>query len=99
MDWILANARKGEVWLEGRKLVDRSLRPGTMASYRQMLLEKTHWFLTQLLATPIEFRGHIVLSVVILPCVERTAINDHSAFGENLSCLSYMATTYRRMMT
>jgi hypothetical protein len=93
MDWILANARKGEVWLEGRRLADRSLRPGTTASYRQMILEKTHWFLTQLLATPDEFRGHILLSVAIPPCVELTAINVNSAFGENLSCLSYMATT------
>jgi len=93
MDWILANARKGEVWLESRKLADRSLRPGTTASYRPMMLEKTHWFLTQLLATPNEFREHTVLSVAILLCICRTRIDDHSAFGENLSCLSYMATT------
>jgi len=55
MDWILANARNDEVWLEGRKLADRSLRPGTTASYRQMMFEKTHWFLTQLLATLDDF--------------------------------------------
>ena len=81
MVWILAHARKGEVWYEGRKLAGRSLRPGTTASYRQMMLEKTHWFLAQLFAVPNEFRDHIVLSVVFLPCIFRTAINDHSAFG------------------
>jgi len=59
MDWILPNARKGEVWREGRNLLNRSLRPGATISYRQMMLENTRGFLARLLATPEEFHGHI----------------------------------------
>jgi cytochrome P450 len=59
MDWPLLSARKGEVWREGRKLLDRNLRTGATASYRQMMQENTYGFLTRLLATPKEFRGHI----------------------------------------
>jgi cytochrome P450 len=66
MDWVLPNARKGEVWREGRKLLNHSLRPGATMSYRQMMLENTHGFLARLLATPEEFLGHIGLSVAIL---------------------------------
>jgi hypothetical protein len=67
MDWTLINARKGELWREGRKLLDRDLRPGEIMSYRQMMQDNTRWFLSWLLATPNEFRGHIGLSVVSLP--------------------------------
>ena len=63
----MPNARKGDVWREGRKLLNRSLRPGATMSYRQMMLENTRRFLAQLLATPDEFLGHIGLSVIILP--------------------------------
>jgi len=62
MDWTMLNARKGEVWREGRKLLDRSLRPGAAISYRQLMQENTRWFLSRLLATPKGFRGHIELS-------------------------------------
>jgi len=57
----------GEDWHEGRKLLDRSLRPGATMSYRQMMQDNTLGFLEQLLVTPKEFRHHIELSVVILP--------------------------------
>jgi len=69
MDWPLLSARKGEVWHEGRKLLDRNLRPGAMTPYRQMMQENTCSFLTQLLATPKEFRSHINQSVISLPCI------------------------------
>ncbi|KAH9952749.1 cytochrome P450 [Russula dissimulans] len=61
MDWLLPNARKGDSWREGRKVLDRSLRPGATISYRQMMQENTYWFLAQLLATPKDFRDHIDL--------------------------------------
>ncbi|KAI9454936.1 cytochrome P450 [Russula earlei] len=57
--WLLPTSRKNETWREGRKLLDRSLRPGATISYRQMMQENTHRFLAQLLATPRDFRGHI----------------------------------------
>jgi hypothetical protein len=63
---MLSNARKGEAWREGRKLLDRSLRPGGIMPYRQMMQENTGLFLAQLLVSPREFRSHIELSVVIL---------------------------------
>jgi len=61
MDWMLPNARKGELWREGRKLLDRSLRPSVTMSYRQMMQENTHRFLARLLATPKNFRDHVEL--------------------------------------
>jgi len=69
MDWLLPNSRKNEVWREGRKLLDRSLRPGATMLYRQTMQEITRGFLAQLRATPREFRNHINLSVVVLPCI------------------------------
>ncbi len=61
--------KKGAIWREGRKLLDRSLRPGATMSYRQMMQENTHGFLARLLAAPKEFRRHISLSVISLPYI------------------------------
>lgn len=69
MDWALLSARKGEVWREGRKLLDRSLRPGATTSYQQMMRENTHRFLTRLLETPKEFRGHLDQSAISFLCI------------------------------
>ena len=94
MDWLLPNSRKNEVWREGRKLLDRSLRPGATISYRQMMQEITRGFLAQLRATPREFRSHISLSVVIrLLCCTTFNGHWHAAFRENSSCLLRMDTT------
>ncbi|KAI0253713.1 cytochrome P450 [Lactifluus subvellereus] len=60
IDWLLVLQHK-ERWREGRKLVDRSLRPGATSSYRQMIEGKTRGFLGQLLAAPDDFRDHIKL--------------------------------------
>jgi hypothetical protein len=60
----MLNARKGEVWREGRKLLDRSLRPGAAISYHQLMQENTLWFLSRLLTTPKGFRSHIELSAL-----------------------------------
>ncbi|KAN0107223.1 cytochrome P450 [Russula decolorans] len=61
MDWPLFMTGMTETWREGRKLVDHSLRPGAVMTYGQMMQEKTREFLTQLFATPKNFRAHIEL--------------------------------------
>ncbi|KAH8984171.1 cytochrome P450 [Lactarius hatsudake] len=61
VDWMFPLARMGEYWHEGRRLLDRSLRPGATALHQHLIEEKTHAFLGQLLATPGAFRGHLSL--------------------------------------
>ncbi|KAH9016885.1 cytochrome P450 [Lactarius hengduanensis] len=61
MDWAFFLARMGKYWREGRKLLDRGLRPGATALHRRLIEEKTRVFLGQLLATPNGFREHINL--------------------------------------
>ncbi|KAI9454933.1 cytochrome P450 [Russula earlei] len=61
LDWLLPALRKGEVWSEGRKVLDRSLRPAAPISYRRMMEEKTRSFLGQLFVTPTDFRDHVEL--------------------------------------
>ena len=63
MNWIFPTSSVGEYWREGRRLLDRSLRPGATASYRRMMEEYTQLFLGQLLEAPEDFRSHIGLSV------------------------------------
>ena len=72
MDWHLALLQHNERWREGRKLIDRSLRPGATSLYQQVIEEKTRGFLGQLLAAPDDFRNHISLSAAIL-----SESNDH----------------------
>jgi hypothetical protein len=66
MDWLLPVARKGEVWREGRKILDRSLRPGSTMAYRQMMHENIRGFLARVLVTPKDFLDHIRLSVIVV---------------------------------
>ena len=65
VDWLLSNARDKERWREARKLADRGFRSGGISQNCQIIEDRTHWFLGQLLATPAKFRGHIELSVVL----------------------------------
>ena len=65
MDWIIPNLRMGESWREGRNLLVRSLRPSAIISYRQVMQEKTRWFLAELLANPNELHHHIKLFYLI----------------------------------
>jgi hypothetical protein len=96
LNWFLFAIGANETWRKGRKLLDRSLRPGAMTSYWPMIQEKTREFLVRLRANPKGFRSHIVLSVGTCS-LYRVAINAHidglAAFRENLSCLSRTATT------
>jgi hypothetical protein len=63
MDWPVFMTGMTETWRKGRKLLDRSLRPGAVIPFRQMIQEKTREFLSQLLATPKDFEAHVGLSV------------------------------------
>ena len=69
MDWPLFMSRMTETWREGRKLVDRSLRPAAMVPYRQMMQEKTRELLAQLYATPKDLHAHLELLVGHLPYI------------------------------
>lgn len=89
----MPNARKGEVWAEGRRLLDRSLRPGATMAYRQMMQENIHEFLARLLATPKKFRGHINLSADGLPYAVSPLMSELAASRENSSCPSRMVMT------
>jgi len=61
MDWFVPVTGMCDAWREERKLLDRSLRAGAIVSYRQMMEEKTRWFLAQLIANPKGFQHHIEL--------------------------------------
>jgi cytochrome P450 len=69
MDWPVFMTGMTETWRKGRKLLDRSLRPGAMISYRQMIQEKTREFLAQLYATPKDFEAHVGLSADCPPYI------------------------------
>ena len=69
--WTLPLSRKGKFWRDGRKLLDRSLRPGVVALHQRMIEEKTRVFLGQLLSTPKDFRDHIDLLVSSLSFSQR----------------------------
>lgn len=69
MDWITPNLGVCEFWREGRKISDRNLRANAMISYRQMMEERTRWFLAQLYANPKEHHHHIELSLCRLPYI------------------------------
>jgi len=61
--WVLATTRGDECWRRGRKLLDRGLRPGAVASHRPMLQTRAHVFLSRLLTNPRQWEAHIELSV------------------------------------
>ncbi|KAI0264172.1 cytochrome P450 [Gloeopeniophorella convolvens] len=62
LDWMLPNINRSELWKDGRRLLDRSLRPSAITtSYQQMIEEQTRLFLGKLLVTPQGFREHIEL--------------------------------------
>jgi cytochrome P450 len=52
-----------ETWRKGRKILDGSLRPGAVISYRQMMQEKTREFLSKLRTNTKDFNTHIETSV------------------------------------
>jgi hypothetical protein len=71
MDWLLFMTGTTETWRKGRKILDGSLRPGAMMSYRQMMEEKTRDLLAQLRATPKDLHVHSKLSAGRLSYIVR----------------------------
>lgn len=63
--WQIPIARYGEAWRQGRKLLDRSLRPGAAALYRPTLQARVRVLLSRLLATPDQWRAHVELCDII----------------------------------
>ena len=71
VDWMFPIAKMGKYWRKGRKLLDRSLRPGATASSRRLIEEKTRVFLGQLLSNPKAFLEHIDQLVPLPPFPQR----------------------------
>ena len=61
--WVLPTARSDEHWRRGRKLLDRSLKPGAAALHRPMLQTRARVLLSRLLTNPKQWEDHIDLSV------------------------------------
>jgi len=59
--WLLTSARYGEFWRQGRKVLDRSLRPGAAAAYRPMQESKARLLLTRILKDPKDWEAHVEL--------------------------------------
>jgi hypothetical protein len=82
VNWTLPIARKGKLWRDGRKLLDRTLRPGATVLHRRLIGEKTRAFLGEPLSTPEHFREHIDLLVSSFNF--STSIDPSPVFKENL---------------
>ena len=55
-----------ESWRLARRLIDRSLRPASVVTYRPLLQTKAQVLLTQLLVNPDELEGHLYQFVAFL---------------------------------
>ena len=65
-EWIVAFSNYTESFRHARKLLDRSLRPATTATYRPLLQTKAHVLLTHVLANSDELDAHFHQFVVFL---------------------------------
>jgi len=91
MNWPLFSIGMTGTWRKGRKMLDGSLRPSAMISYRQMIEERTRGFLVQLHANPKDFRSYVRLSVG-RPLIIVTN-NGQAAIRRILPCQLRMAMT------
>ena len=57
-EWIMAFSKYTESFRQARKLLERSLRPAAVATYRPLLQTKAHVLLTHVLANPDELDTH-----------------------------------------
>ncbi|KAI0278782.1 cytochrome P450 [Russula aff. rugulosa BPL654] len=60
-EWPVFMVGLNETWRKERKILDTSLRPGAVVSYRQVMEEKTRELLVQLRANPKDFNAHVNL--------------------------------------
>jgi cytochrome P450 len=58
LEWILVFSRFNKTFRQVRKLLDRSLRPATVALYRPVLETRAHNLLAQVSANPDELETH-----------------------------------------
>jgi cytochrome P450 len=58
-EWPVFMIGLNETWRKERKILDGSLRPGALMSYRQAMQEKTHELLVQLRANPKDFDNRV----------------------------------------
>ncbi|KAI0278780.1 cytochrome P450 [Russula aff. rugulosa BPL654] len=58
-DWPVFTIGVNEAWRKERKILDTSLRPGAVMSYRQVMEEKTRELLVQLCTDPKDFIAHV----------------------------------------
>jgi cytochrome P450 len=58
LDWLMVFSRYNESFRQARKLLDRSLRPATLALYRPVLETRVHNLLAQVSANPDELEAH-----------------------------------------
>jgi cytochrome P450 len=68
-EWPVFMTGLGETWHKERKILDSSLRPGAIVSYRQVIEEKTRELLVQLHENPRDFHVHVKRSVGYPPCI------------------------------
>ena len=62
-NWILTFGRSDDdSWRQGRRMLERGLRPGAAISYRSIIQARTHVFLSRLLETPHQWEAHLDLS-------------------------------------
>jgi cytochrome P450 len=59
VEWILVFSRFNKSFRQVRKLLDRSLRPATVALYRPLLETSAHNLLAQVSANPDELETHL----------------------------------------
>ncbi|KAI9449566.1 cytochrome P450 [Lactarius psammicola] len=59
--WLIVFQGYGESWRQGRKVLDRGLRPTGVAVYRPMQQARARVLLRRLLAAPNQYRAHVEL--------------------------------------
>ncbi len=57
--WNVGLGNCTEEWRLARKLLDRSLRPGSIVAHRPMLQARSYAFLSKVLANPNELEAHL----------------------------------------
>ena len=65
-EWIMIFQNYTESFRLSRKLLDRSLRPATIAAYSFLLETRAHNLLTQVFANPDKLEAHLYQFVVFL---------------------------------
>ena len=83
-EWDLPSSRSDERWRQGRKILDRGLRPGAAASRRPMLQTRARVLLSRLLTNPQQWEAHFEVSVQIhaISCCIPKLFVEHLAFRE-----------------